>query len=731
MTPRRSTRIADRTQVQDGRAETLLRLVQVVAVAASEARTLATGLASALHEIGTRTGWPLGHAYLAQPTGELVPTDLWHQQEPGSFPVFRAITARTSFQRGQGIMGGLLESAAPLWIDDVRNEPRFLRGGTPGIETRAALFIPVLASGGVAAVLEFYRAEPAPPEADLLDVAASIGAQLGRVAERTAAERQIQASEARLAGIVSIAADAIVSVDEAQRITLFNEGAEAVFGYRAEEILGKPLELLIPERFRPGHGALVREFGRGDVQARRMGERREIRGLRSNGEEFPAEASISRLDIGGERIYTVVLRDTTERQRLEAAQRFLADVSGTLTSSLDAEAILGSVAESSAERIRDWCVLYAVDDDGTVRRVAFAHADDELAPTGERLLGEQLEGAWEHPLLNAIRTGRPELIARLNSEELAAMAGLGDVAAWNRLGASSLLVVPLIARERTFGVLALGAGADRRPYDSADFDLAVELGRRTALALQNARLYARARAAVAARDEVLSVVSHDLGNPLAAVIMAAEMALRTRVEIDERVRSHLESVRVSAEQMERLIQDLLEIRRMEVGRLELRATPVEPQHAVAQAVQLLAALAAVKDIRLEVVTPAEPLPHILADRKRLLQILSNLIGNAVKFTPRGGSVTVTVERGDDAGEVLFAVSDTGPGIPEEQHGHVFERFWQGSGRSRAQGIGLGLSIAKGLTEAHGGRIGVHSQEGAGSRFWFTMPATEVVPRDPH
>jgi two-component system sensor kinase FixL len=145
-------------------------------------------------------------------------------------------------------------------------------------------------------------------------------AQITRdLTERRRAEEALRISEAKFSGIVSIAADAIISMDARQRITLFNEGAERIFGYSPEEVLGRPLDVLLPERFRARHRELVDEFGEGPVAARRMGERREIYGLRKGGEEFPAEASISRLEVEGERIYAVVLRDITERKRIENA----------------------------------------------------------------------------------------------------------------------------------------------------------------------------------------------------------------------------------------------------------------------------------------------------------------------------------------------------------------------------------------------------------------------------
>lgn len=150
-------------------------------------------------------------------------------------------------------------------------------------------------------------------------------------------------TDAVLAGIVTISADAIICIDEAHRITFFNEGAEAIFGYSTEEIVGRPLELLIPQRFQDAHPAHIRGFAASRVRARRMGERGQISGIRKNGEEFPAEAAISQLGEDGAKVYSVVLRDVTERKRAEEIQRVLAHAGETLASSLGPEDTLSNI----------------------------------------------------------------------------------------------------------------------------------------------------------------------------------------------------------------------------------------------------------------------------------------------------------------------------------------------------------------------------------------------------
>src|SRR6185503_8842131 len=149
----------------------------------------------------------------------------------------------------------------------------------------------------------------------------------------------------RFEAIVAIAADAIISVDEQQRITLFNKGAEEIFGYTAQEILGTSLDTLIPERFRPNHGGHIRRFAESGMAARRMGERREIFGLRKDGTEFPAEASISKIETGGRMLFTVVLRDITERKQAEEGERFLAETAAELAVTLDTGTAVQTIAD--------------------------------------------------------------------------------------------------------------------------------------------------------------------------------------------------------------------------------------------------------------------------------------------------------------------------------------------------------------------------------------------------
>ncbi|MDP9348416.1 MAG: HAMP domain-containing histidine kinase, partial [Gemmatimonadota bacterium] len=235
-----------------------------------------------------------------------------------------------------------------------------------------------------------------------------------------------------------------------------------------------------------------------------------------------------------------------------------------------------------------------------------------------------------------------------------------------------------------------------------------------------ARLYGEAQQATRARDEMLAVVSHDLRNPLHAVLIASAL-LEEFPESQawaERDRKQVEIIRRAADQMTRLIQDLVEVISLEAGPPPLQRAPLDAAGVVNGVVDMLLPIAEEKGVRLETEVAPE-LPALQADQGRLLQVFSNLVGNAVRFTPEGGTVRLAAERSER--HVRFSVSDTGPGIPREHLPRLFDRFWQAQ-RGTGKGLGLGLAIAKGIVEAHGGRIRAESAPGEGTTFHFTLPA---------
>lgn len=555
--------------------------------------------------------------------------------------------------------------------------------------------------------------------------------------------------EALYRGIIAISDDAIICVDRTQRVILFNQGAERIFGYSAEEVIGKPLAMLLPARHRAAHGRQVREFGGSGVAARRMGERDEVVGLRRSGEEFPAEASISRVEVDGRAFYTAVLRDISERRRVEderarlmererearrtaeAAERrasFLADATEVLETSLDYATTLQNLADLAVPRIADVCFIDVLEN-GAARRVASAASTPALADTAQRLHAFPRSSDEPYLTRESIVSGRAVLVREATRRSLDRVTQHPDHLRFLlELRPRSYITVPLLARGRTLGAIALVATEESPTYTQADLSLAEELGRRAALAVDNSRLYGMAQDATRARDEMLGIVSHDLRNPLSAIMMCASALDEGLAGANESLRYMVSAIAESASWMNRLIQDLLDMASIESGHLSLERRPVQAEDILARLEMTFAST--VKEEGITFVTSAQPaLPPLLVDSERILQVLANLVANSVKFTSAGGEIRVLAAPSDgDPARVAFEVSDTGCGIPPEHLPHIFDRFWQARRGARQRGTGLGLAISRGIVEAHGGAMGVESEVGRGSTFRFTLPVATGAAR---
>jgi signal transduction histidine kinase len=285
------------------------------------------------------------------------------------------------------------------------------------------------------------------------------------------------------------------------------------------------------------------------------------------------------------------------------------------------------------------------------------------------------------------------------------------------------LAAPLVHAGETVGAMALHfkeAGA----LGAADRTFTLLLAQATATALHRARSYdaeqekrRHAELVAQARADVLGVVAHDLRNPLSLIVTTTELLQEEDLAAPQR-RQVLDIARRAGKQMNRLIEDLLDTVQLESGKLSLVLEDIPVVTIFSQIDETFRPLAEKRRLKLTAI-PCEDGVCVRADSLRVSQVLGNLLGNALKFTPEGGDVTFGAVRSER--EVVFDVSDTGPGIPPEQLEHLFDQFWQAR-KNDKRGVGLGLTIAKGIVEAHGGRIWCHSVVGAGSTFSFTLPA---------
>ena len=528
-------------------------------------------------------------------------------------------------------------------------------------------------------------------------------------------ERALTEALGRYESVVNLSADAIITIDDNQNIVMFNRGAEVIFGWDAKDVVGQSLNVLLPERFRDAHPRHIQAFAKAPEVARRMGERRKVFGLRRDGSEFPADASIARMDLPTGRLFSVVLRDATVQVRREAYERFLAQAGATLASSLDYDGALQSIAHIALPALADCAVLDIVEPDGGIRRVASTHDNDD-ATLRLRALNARLAAPSNVPCPTA------RVLARNGAWELTSAEawaeGDGEATVLRSIGAVECLTMPLRARDRVVGVLHLLSTDPKRTFDELARDLAEKLAFRSALTLENAALYRSAQRATVLRDEIVSVVSHDLRNPLSAISMCSKVLL-TNPPSDSAERERLlEAISEASALAERLIRDLLDASTIATGQLRLTVYREELDPLLTRVRSMFEHVAAQRNITLIVETSAAR-GSVDVDAERLLQVLSNLVGNALKFTEPGGKVYVGAALDDEA--LRVSVEDTGVGIPKEDLAHIFDRYWHSRRKGRAIGSGLGLAIARGIVEAHGGTIRAESEPGRGSTFSFVIP----------
>lgn len=462
--------------------------------------------------------------------------------------------------------------------------------------------------------------------------------------------------------------------------------------------------------------------------------------------------------------------EVTERRRAEEVQRLLADAGASLVSSLDYQTTLQSVTQLVATTMADYCIVEVRHEDGG-HTVEIAHADPStaeharsilstLSPLATAVTGHGLGGSFQagpvqagsssagHDATNG-RAWNDHAVLLPNVEEPPSAAGHQELdgagepgqpstspplAATEHgrlalaVGAVSLISVPLLARQRTIGVMTLISAESGRRYGPDDLWLAEALAARAALAVDNARLYSEAQAAVRTRDEFLSIASHELRTPVAGIKGYAQLLLRAqerdRLEAGRLTRS-LRAIDDATDRLTTLTQDLLDVSRIRLGQLPLRLQEIsldELVRRVAQRIsdQLPASHEIVVDIRALT-------PPIQADADRLEQVLTNLLDNARKYSPDGGIIALALGRAGD--DIVLTVRDSGIGLPPDAADAIFHPFGRALNATSRNlpGMGLGLYICRNIVERHGGRIVAESLgEGHGTTFTVTLPTEPVV-----
>jgi signal transduction histidine kinase/PAS domain-containing protein len=534
---------------------------------------------------------------------------------------------------------------------------------------------------------------------------------------RLAAE--LERSEARFRGVIEGNADAIVVVDGEGMVRFANRMAERLFGSPRDELVGAPF----------GFPTTVGESTEVDVVRRGLPSVvAELRVVESEWEGRPA-AIVSLRDITerkrAEDRERRLLREQVARSAAEVAARkfrFLAEAATVLSSSLDYEKTLVELARLCVSQIADWAVVYTVSDDGGVQRLEVAHRDPAKRELVDELRRLPIDPTGPNPVLPVLESGRPLLVRRVDSAGLSRLAeGARHLELLEELGATSYMLVPLIARDRSVGAIGLICADPRRQFSEQDLALAENLASRAALAVDNARLYREAREATRSKTDLLAIISHDLRTPLNSIIGYAELLIMGVPEaLSSGARERVERIRAGARHLLHLINQLLTLSRLDAGGEKVEVEEVDLAELVRDVAVVVEPLAQERSLAFDIDLPAS-MHSLPTDAGKLRQVLTNLAANAVKFTERG-TVKIVVRGADDGGAVIQVV-DTGPGIAAEHLDRIFEPFWQveaGSART-AVGTGLGLSVVRRLVELLGGQISVESVVGDGSTFTVALP----------
>jgi PAS domain S-box-containing protein len=590
-------------------------------------------------------------------------------------------------------------------------------------------------------------------------IAAFLADIVAAATDRIRVETDMREKHERFRSLAENAADAIVTLDAQDRILFANPAAERIFGYPQAKLLEIPFTNLIPERYRELHRAGMRHYIATGIR-RVAWDGIELVGLHRSGHEIPLEITFGEFQQGNARYFTGVMRDISERKRIqeerdrlfaresearahaemeERRSSFLTSAGVLLSTSLDMGTTLQNLATLAIQSIADWCVIDLVTESGAAERVAGAHADPMQQPLIDEMMQYPVDLSSETPAAHALRDGEPLILNDLTEDQLRGMTRSDeyvDLIA-NRLKTRSVMALPLHVGGDLFGVITLVRTSQAARFHTHELSFLQDLSSRAALAVSNARHYAAAEAARAeaevGRQELESVIegksrlirgfSHDIKNPLGAADGYAQLLLDGLMgELSDRQRGSIERIRAGIATALSLINDVVEFSRAESGQIEVRPHPfnadalvrevVDEHRAAAEQAGITVAIGELRGV------------DLTCDATRIRQILGNLISNAIKYGSTNGDVEVAVHRDtDESPRVVFSVADSGPGIPIEKQHLQFEEFTR-LHTGRKEGSGLGLAISRRIARVLGGDILVDSGADRGSTFtlWIPVPS---------
>ena len=490
------------------------------------------------------------------------------------------------------------------------------------------------------------------------------------IQERVQTENALRESQQKLAGILDNADEAIISIDSQQRIVMYNQGAEQIFGYTFDEVHQQSLDMLLPEAFQQLYHQPVQNFATSvDISGQMVNHSRDVLGQRKTGETFPAEASISKLETNdGQQLFTVILKDITQRRKTEAALRRSEEQLRLTTNALPALICSVDIEQRYVFNNRTYADWYQI----------------PLADLQGRFVWQVMGDAY-------YTQAKPHIETALAGHEVSF-----EVEVTTPDGRSRYLLTTYIPE------------IDDQGQIKGFFGLTNDISDR--------------KAAERMKDEFVSIVGHELRTPLTSIhgslVLLASKKLGT---LTPQGQEFLEISLKNTQRLSRLINDVLDLERIESGRITMSLQSCHLEDLMVQATQAMQSMADEHHIHI-VLEPVELMVWVDADH--ILQVFTNLISNAIKFSP--AYTTVSLKAAKHNHDILIQVQDQGRGIPADKLETVFERFQQvdTSDARLLGGTGLGLAICKNIVQRHRGKIWVESTLGVGSTFCFTLPDVE-------